>query len=159
MKTSHEYVTFMLTQTSDSPLLQIEHIIQASDVSHTMQHWHIYRVRQQLISPLAKRCATNKTSMPHQICSPTPLLSTRNGTKNYLLRCIWPSGPVVWPKTQQPFGTKEKLVSSTTTVRFLSGASKLQQLPQSADLSRFSHMFCFCDAVSHFFLLSSDSSG
>jgi hypothetical protein len=23
----------------------IEHIIQASDVSHTMQHWHIYRVR------------------------------------------------------------------------------------------------------------------
>ena len=23
--------------------LQIEHIIQASDVSHTMQHWHIYR--------------------------------------------------------------------------------------------------------------------
>ena len=22
----------------------IEHIIQASDVAHTMQHWHIYRV-------------------------------------------------------------------------------------------------------------------
>lgn len=23
----------------------IEHLIQASDVAHTMQHWHIYRVR------------------------------------------------------------------------------------------------------------------
>lgn len=24
-------------------IFQIEHIIQASDVSHTMQHWHIYK--------------------------------------------------------------------------------------------------------------------
>ena len=26
-----------------SIFIQIEHIIQASDVSHTMQHWHVYR--------------------------------------------------------------------------------------------------------------------
>jgi hypothetical protein len=27
----------------------IEHIIQASDVSHTMQHWHIYLVSNGLV--------------------------------------------------------------------------------------------------------------
>jgi hypothetical protein len=37
-------------------IIVLEHIIQASDVSHTMQHWHIYLVRYNLLLVLALTC-------------------------------------------------------------------------------------------------------
>ena len=34
-----------ILDTNRKATIVIEHIIQASDVAHTMQHWHVYRVR------------------------------------------------------------------------------------------------------------------
>jgi hypothetical protein len=44
----------------------IEHIIQASDVSHTMQHWHIYRKWVRLVRMAANCRVLGATTVSHQ---------------------------------------------------------------------------------------------
>jgi 3'5'-cyclic nucleotide phosphodiesterase len=46
-------------------IIVIEHIIQASDVAHTMQHWHIYRKWVRLASHALQRAMCRKTLLSH----------------------------------------------------------------------------------------------
>lgn len=57
----------MLDQVNRKATIVIEHIIQASDVSHTMQHWHIYRKWNELFYFECYEAFANGRS----VCDPT----------------------------------------------------------------------------------------
>lgn len=88
----------------------IEHIIQASDIAHTMQHWHIYKKwnERYVLYPficflLSFDCLLMKTSCFGVLT-------------DCLGKCTRPSKKGGQKRTQASFGTKERLVSLTFTL-------------------------------------------
>jgi class 3 adenylate cyclase len=86
----------------------IEHVIQASDIAHTMQHWYIYQVRRQYC-PFIIRILTFvlNPSFSSSIC--------RNGTSGSSTRCTLLTFKRGRKKTLRPLGTKVNFGSSITT--------------------------------------------
>lgn len=68
----------------------IEHIIQASDVSHTMQHWHIYKVRLRVLRTQQSRFGPRRL-LYQSHSNPFCLLTFyRNGTSAFFGKCTFP---------------------------------------------------------------------
>jgi hypothetical protein len=81
----------------------LEHLIQASDVCHTMQHWHVYQVRFSMCS-LALRIIPSSNA--HSCLA-------RNGTSAFLRRCTKPLRMAGQLRTLPTRGSKERLASLT----------------------------------------------
>lgn len=89
----------------------IEHLIQASDIAHTMQHWHIYRV-------------SSTSGRRHDLCRTQSLTirlaldsvgSHRNGIAGCLRNCTRRILKADLRKIRPTFGTRERLAFSTFT--------------------------------------------
>jgi len=90
-------------------------LIQASDVSHTMQHWHIYRV----CSPKDESVHVFLLVRAHTRRSSFPSLTYRNGTKGCLWRCTQLSKQADLRTILLTSGQRVKLDFLTSTVSFL----------------------------------------
>lgn len=116
----------------------IECIITASDIAHTMQHWHIYRVRA-------------SSQMGHFrcfICWSHELSSCvcRNGMQGCLKKCGKPGRRVEQTRALLSFGTRVKSASLTFTVSSSTGTvdgSTSRVVFEPRIVSYMSLCFCF----------------
>ena len=85
----------------------IEHVIQASDVSHTMQHWYIYKVS--VLSTISM-LKNNPHLTLFSLCA-----RFRNGTNDFSKKCTQPMQKEERRRTRPKAGTGVKSGSLTTT--------------------------------------------
>ena len=87
----------------------IEHIIQASDISHTMQHWIIYRKWVRLMHMVY----SGRVPMLFLTFQPlNHVMSCR--IRNCLMSSMLPTSMAKWTQTLLPSGTRGKLASLTS---------------------------------------------
>jgi hypothetical protein len=108
----------------------IEHLIQASDVVHTMQHWVSLATfqRSDLVSWTLCHFMTDLTLNLFCFLSS---MSTANGMRNCLRRCTVHIRRVDWTPTQRTIGIKESWPSSIIVRDILrSGVASLMRSTQ-----------------------------
>jgi 3'5'-cyclic nucleotide phosphodiesterase len=95
----------------------LEHLLQASDIAHTMQHWEVFKKWVRLAGIAYREERAISVSVARQFyCSPILLPTKPCRMRSFSERCILPICMAVRTKTLVTFGTLGKLAFSSFTL-------------------------------------------